>query len=254
MSTPTTSSGDRFQIVCPYCKERLTVRDAWIHRTVQCPHCEDDLQVPVRGADGHLPRGIATPARRTTMTVTFGCPGCKSMLEAGADQAGHSGRCPTCNVDFIVPQVDPRTGRGRRAIAPQLQKDDPTPMHAYAASGHQAPRIRRREDGTPEIECPRCHRRQDVKHNNCAGCGVPFSIEGVGIEGGVPGHTVGIWSLVCGCAALPLFMLALPAVLAVVLGFASWFRSTRAYPPPQAFTGLLLGVISILLLMAQRVF
>jgi hypothetical protein len=126
-------------------------------------------------------------------------------------------------------------------------------MHAYAASGHQAPLIRRREDGTPEIECPRCHRRQAVENNNCAGCGVPFSIEGVGIEGGKPGHAFGIWSLVCGCAALPLFMLLAPGALAVLFGFASWFRSARAYPAGQALVGLGLGIISILLFLAQMV-
>src|SRR5947209_11398302 len=40
------------------------------------------------------------------------------------------------------------------------------PVHAYAAAGERAPRILRRNDGTQNIQCPRCNSVSPITANN----------------------------------------------------------------------------------------
>jgi hypothetical protein len=118
-------------------------------------------------------------------------------------------------------------------------------MHAYAASGHQAPRIHRLPDGALEIECPRCGRRCAITANNCSACGVPFTIEGVPTARSVRGDAFGTAALVLGILGVPLCVLFVPSGLAVIFGLLSWFRQPTHRPSGIALAGLILGVLAL---------
>jgi len=38
------------------------------------------------------------------MTIAFGCPNCKTRLEADDDMAGRAGVCPSCKEKVTVPE------------------------------------------------------------------------------------------------------------------------------------------------------
>lgn len=226
---------------CPHCAQEMRVRPEWFGQQVQCPHCGAPVPVP---ADGPAASAAATsPAAGPRFT--FPCPRCKSLLESSAEMEGQPARCPTCNAPFEVPSCDPQTGRPLEARLLDADRQDPTPMHAYAASGHQAPRISHRADGTSCIECPRCGAQAEVTADNCPACGVPFTLDGVSTPSGKPGRGAALTSLVLGLVAIPGIACMLGPVCgpaAVVFGLASWFRRGTTAPPGQALAGIILGL------------
>ena len=70
-------------------------------------------------------------------------------------KAGHfsfntrEGQCPTCGNTIVIPILD-RYGRLIDPKTRQIIKQDPHPVHAYAAAGDRAPRILRQNDGKPQ--------------------------------------------------------------------------------------------------------
>lgn len=119
-------------------------------------------------------------------------------------------------------------------------------MHAYAACGEKAPRIRYREDGTAEIECPRCAAQAPMTANLCPGCGVPFTMEAVPRAASRDG-AAGVAALVLGALAVPLCILIVPGVLALVFGLVCWMRQGRPLPEGQVLIGLLLAILALVL-------
>src|SRR5690606_18143378 len=68
----------------------------------------------------------------------FLCTYCSSRLEAVESMAGQSGTCPTCGNSIVIPILDSR-GRLIDPTSGKVIKQDPHPVHAYAAAGHKAP-------------------------------------------------------------------------------------------------------------------
>lgn len=244
---------ERYPVICPHCGRQVMVRAEWLDRDVQCPLCSHFLCVPQPSSDGYPPR--AEPATgggslppgpnvrvRGGVRFNFGCPRCQALLEARSDAAGQSARCPTCNAEFPIPELDPYTGKPMRLQLVDGERQDPTPMHAYAASGHQAPRIVRADDGTPLIECRRCKQRTEISRNNCTHCGAPFSTEGVSLETGKPGERLATVALILGICSVPAFCVPVGPI-AVICGMGSWLRSTHTWPTGTALAGMLLGLV-----------
>ena len=73
--------------------------------------------------------------------------------------AAQEGQCPTCGNTITIPILD-RYGRLIDPKTRQIIKQDPHPVHAYAAAGERAPGIVRGRDGKQMIRCPRCAGRQ----------------------------------------------------------------------------------------------
>lgn len=243
-------------MICPACERPLAVRIEWVGRDVKCPHCEQQARVPDAPADGQPIRGWRAADVGAT-AFTFACPRCKSLLESHSGIGGQTGRCPTCNAQFLVPHYDPRRGTAGTAHLLDTEQQDPTPMHAYAASGHQAPQLCRRADGTLQIECPRCGATSDVAANNCTGCGLPFSVEGVAMAVQTPGRGLAITSLVLGIVALPCSVAGVVGMVvgpaAIAFGLAGWLRRGSAWPPGIALAGMILGIATTLVWVAQTV-
>ncbi|MCS7034962.1 MAG: DUF4190 domain-containing protein, partial [Phycisphaerae bacterium] len=167
---------------------------------------------------------------------------------ATESMAGTEGQCPTCGLDITIPILD---SYGRvvevRPIKHPLQ--DPHPVHAYAASGKQAPRIVRLSDGAQHIQCPRCGTFSAITSDNCRACGRPFTIEGTIAEGVEGSNGYAVASLVLGILSLPTFCTGVVPLLAIVFGLVGYQQS----PPGEgggrgmAVAGMICGGISLIL-------
>jgi len=193
------------------------------------------------------------------LRFTFTCQRCGSPLEGRSSISKQLGRCPTCAAVFVVPDIDPRTGL---PSGPAEVADDgelPTPMHAYAAAGEKAPRIRRLESGDLTIDCPRCGGSADVEAHLCPRCGLPFTIEGATTAAAVMPQSGQTWPHACLAlgvlSLLTIFCVPVPilGLLTLCVGFASARRARRAglSEPASATaartTGIVLACFSILI-------
>ena len=167
--------------------------------------------------------------------------------------AGQSGTCPTCGNTIVIPILDYR-GRLIDPTTHEIIKQDPHPVHAYAAAGHRAPQIVTDDRGDRHILCPRCNRLNSIAGNNCLQCGLPFTMEGTAGDAigaanswAVASLVLGIVSLAGGCA-----LAGIPPVLAIIFG-ALALRGTNqpaggSAGRGMAIAGIVLGVVAIIVL------
>ena len=196
----------------------------------------------------------------------FLCTYCSSRLEAVESMAGQSGTCPTCGNSIVIPILDYR-GRLIDPTSGLVIKQDPHPVHAYAAAGHKAPQIVA-ANGEPTggasggamvslsderfIKCPRCSRNNALSANNCLGCGLPFTMEGT-VGDAVSGtNTWAVASLVLGIVSITCgFILVVPPILALIFGGMALRSSNQATGQTSgsglAIAGLILGAIGLVL-------
>jgi hypothetical protein len=181
---------------------------------------------------------VAAPSGRA---FRFMCLRCSSVLEARESQSGSPGRCPSCAALFTIPMLDPLTGLAAGGADPGQDGELPAPVHAYAAAGHNAPRIMRLEDDSLRIVCPRCEHQSPVSADNCEGCGMPFTMSGMGQTlGRAPGSMAALWMgvLAMFMGLCPLVGI-IPGVIAIFLGISSF----RKRGGSDAVAGIILGVL-----------
>src|SRR5260370_12762492 len=121
-----------------------------------------------------------------------------------------------------------RYGRLTTPKTRQIIKQDPPPVHAYAAAGERAPRILRRGDGSQNIQCPRCNSVSPITANNCKSCGMPFTMEGTTLEAAGTSNGFCVASLVLGIIGIPAFCAVLPPILAIVFGIIGYNQVTKS--------------------------
>jgi hypothetical protein len=172
------------------------------------------------------------PANRT---LQFPCPRCGSLLESPPSRSGQPGKCPTCGDVLTVPSVDPRTGI---PLEPTSSRDGsaPTPLHAYAAAGANAPRIVNLDDGGSAIVCPRCERASPMTAHRCDACGLPFTLEGTASAGRGAPDALDYTCLACGIVGaltVACYVGFAPAVVAIVLGVVSLRRERHDRRPAR---------------------
>jgi hypothetical protein len=220
---------------CHICRTSLSAEASQAGSLLRCPVCRTTLRVPVpetvgagaptvdRGvlAAGVGPAiGLHRPAgsqRFSGRRYGFNCGYCSSRLEATESMAAQEGQCPTCGNQITIPILD----RYNRLMDPktrQIIKQDPHPVHAYAAAGARAPKIQRTNDGKQIIICPRCSAASPITHNNCKNCGMPFTMEGTTVDAAGANNGFCVASLVLGIIGLPTFFLFVPSLLAVIFG------------------------------------
>ncbi len=240
MSPANSNPPARFNVLCLGCGRQIAAASEWIGQEVRCPHCSATMTVLPPASSGR-PVRAGLPRVAAGRRFNFACPRCESMLESAIDMSDQTGHCPTCGARFLIPD----TGRGAKLVDGDDQ--DPTPMHAYAASGHQAPRIIRLPGGKIAIECPRCKTQSDIAADNCGCCGTPFTIEGVPAPAAAGEDALGTAALVIGIISIVLCPLIVPAVVAGVLGVASWLRSYGRRPSTQALAAIVLAAVALAL-------
>jgi DNA-directed RNA polymerase subunit RPC12/RpoP len=176
----------------------------------------------------------------------FNCGFCSSRLEATESMAAQEGQCPTCGNTITIPILD-RYGRLIDPKTRQIIKQDPHPVHAYAAAGDRAPQIFRHEDGKQAIRCSRCNGVSAINSNNCKSCGMPFTMEGTTLEAAGSSNGFAVASLVLGIIGLPAACAMIPPILAVVFGIIGYSQAAKAGEKGggrgMAIAGIILGVI-----------
>jgi DNA-directed RNA polymerase subunit RPC12/RpoP/DNA-directed RNA polymerase subunit M/transcription elongation factor TFIIS len=241
------SAGQRFEIRCYQCERVVRALPDWIGREVRCPHCDSTMKVPEPRHDGQ-PQVAGRPKLTANRYFNFPCENCDSMLEGHSGISGRQGTCPTCGVRFEIPFLDARRNRVSvaRLIDRDAQQEAPAPVHAYAASGDQAPEIIRGQDGSTWIQCPRCESANPMDASHCEECGTPFSLDGAAT--GTPKATnyLAVAALVAGVVSLPGFLLVLPGIAAFVLGLVAWNSARGRRRSSLALLGAGFGLISMI--------
>jgi hypothetical protein len=233
----------RFIMLCLRCDRPVVTRVAWVGREVQCPHCSSVLRVPPPANDGSTvrARGPDTAPKRF---FNFACPRCECLLEGHTGMCGQLGTCPTCAARFTVPFLRPGSNLPDKARLVEGEMNDPTPMHAYAASGDQAPKII--SDGErASIECPRCGNRNEIDADRCRSCSAPFTMEAAPTIGRINRDSRAVASVTLGVIGLLLAPTFVPGLLAVWFGLLA---VTTPHGPGRSragIVGLVLGLLSL---------
>ena len=252
---------------CATCGTKLKAADAQVGKFVRCPRCKTTMRVPAGG-------GTATPEAAPPRVMPpslssgvggggsggrrygFNCQYCSSRLEATAAMAGQEGNCPTCGNTIIIPILD-RFGRLIDPMTGQVIKQDPHPVHAYAAAGERAPRIFRADGGKQFIACPRCGTTNAVSSNNCKNCGMPFTMEGTTLEAAGSANGFATASLVLGIIGLPAFCSVVLPILAIIFGIIALQQigsnASEGGGRGIAIAGVVCGALGMLIAVAYYV-
>ncbi len=110
-------------------------------------------------------------------------------------------------------------------------------------------------DDCQAIECPRCSALNEVSRNNCARCGVPFTLEGTEqAPARNAGSNFGLPSFILGLISLPLSVLVVPPILAIVFGVLALRQQTPAGIPGrwQPIAGIVLAVLGVIIAVAYH--
>ncbi|HEY8750575.1 MAG TPA: DUF4190 domain-containing protein [Tepidisphaeraceae bacterium] len=246
--------------VCDVCRTSLSTEDAQAGQLVRCPKCLTTLRVPASQAQAAVAGGGGASLPRTGLQTMgsgraggkrygFNCGYCSSRLEATESMGAQEGQCPTCGNTITIPILD-RYGRLIDPKTRQIIKQDPHPVHAYAAAGERAPGIFRTPDGKHSIRCPRCSAISPITANNCKSCGMPFTMEGTTVEAAGTSNGYCVASLVLGIISLVTFCLPIPAALAIVFGLVGYNQVTKnggeGGGKGMAIAGMVCGGISVL--------
>jgi ribosomal protein L40E len=156
--------------------------------------------------------------------------------------AAQEGQCPTCGNQITIPILD----RYNRLIDPktrQIIKQDPHPVHAYAAAGARAPKIQRTNDGKQFIICPRCSASSPITYNNCRSCGMPFTMEGTTVDAVGANNGFCVASLVLGIIGLLTFFIFIPSLLAIIFGIVGVRQAVSAESANRGGRGMAIAGI-----------
>jgi DNA-directed RNA polymerase subunit RPC12/RpoP len=256
---------------CQVCRTKLSADVSQVGTLVRCPLCRTTLRVPtpepaMSGQTASRPGAREIPfnlpqkqvfvpphlAPRAGLGKQYGfnCVYCSSRLEANESMAAQEGQCPTCGNSIVIPILD-RYGRLIDPITKEIIKQDPHPVHAYAAAGDRAPKILRMSDGSQTIECPRCNAMSPITANNCKSCGMPFTMEGTTLEAAGTSNGFCVASLVLGIIGIPGFCIVFPGVIAIVLGIIGYQQVSQSNSENagkgMAIAGIICGSIGALL-------
>jgi DNA-directed RNA polymerase subunit RPC12/RpoP len=257
---------------CHVCHTSLSAEDAQAGQLVRCPTCLTTLRVRAGGPQGAAAvaagdaggRGASYPSqaapgqfpgmRSGGKRYGFNCGYCSSRLEATEAMGAQEGQCPTCGNNITIPILD-RYGRLIDPKTRQIIKQDPHPVHAYAAAGERAPAIIRAKDRKQAIRCPRCSAISPISSNNCKSCGMPFTMEGTTIDATGANNGFCVASLVLGIIGLIPCTFGISAVLAIIFGIIGYNQVTKGGGEGggrgMAIAGIILGAIGGLILVGM---
>lgn len=260
---------------CKLCRTKLSAQDGQSGQPMRCPNCMAAVEVPAaerqavavgpqasgessddipiappkpkpRSSPPPIPAPTASkrPPTQYGKRYGFNCVYCSSRLEATETMAGHEGQCPTCGNGIVIPILN-RNGQLIDPITREIIKQDPHPVHAYAAAGERAPGIVRTDDGTQQIVCAKCRRPSPISANNCRHCGMPFTMEGTVPEAaGANGAATA--ALALGVIGVPFGCTVIVPLLAIVFGVLALTRGGEAKAGRgSAIAGIVCGVAGL---------
>lgn len=231
---------------CGVCQTQLQAPTEQSGKLVRCPKCQTTLRVPGEqrtatvGATASAMSNASVPERGPSLPPQmkgsarpmggkrygFNCQYCSSRLETTEAQAGQEGSCPTCGNAIVIPILD-RYGRLIDPMTGKVIKQDPHPVHAYAAAGERAPKILRGEKGALSILCPKCKTQSPITANNCKNCGMPFTMEGTTAEAAGASNGYAVASLVLGIIGLPTCVIGVISGLGLIFGIIALAQTNK---------------------------
>jgi len=254
-----------FMIVfpCHACRTQLSAEEHQAGQLVRCPTCMSTLRVPANApvaaaaaastATRPSAPGAAFQPRAGGKRYGFNCGYCSSRLEAIEAMAAQEGQCPTCGNTIIIPILD-RYGRLIDPMTGKIIKQDPHPVHAYAAAGDRAPQIVRDASGQRQIKCPRCAALSAITANNCRACGMPFTMEGTTLEAAGTSNGFCVASLVLGIISIPAFCTVITPILAIIFGIIGLVQLSQSGVEGggrgMAIAGIICGAIGGIIFLA----
>jgi ribosomal protein L40E len=244
MAETAPQAAERFAMLCYRCERPVIAHRGWAGWEVRCPHCQSVMRVPPPPDDGR-PVRAEPPDVSAKRCFNFACPRCDCLLEAHTGMSGQPGTCPTCAARFKIPYIKGRSGMPQKAVLIEGEAEAPLPLHAYAASGHQAPLIVQREDGTAVIQCPHCNAHNTIDADACEACGTPFTMETAPTVGKLRRDRQATAALAFGVVAFFLFFAIVPGLLAIWFGVRSVMFAGSSRLCVRGLTGLALGLLSL---------
>ena len=240
MTTVRTDPSEQFTMLCVRCERPVRTPREWIGREVQCPHCNCVVCVPEDPQEGRPPVSKG-PNLSPKRAFNFACPGCGCLLEGHTGICGRHANCPTCGSRFVAPYLSP-SGMPDKAVPLETEQQTATPLHAYAASGDQAPKFVQQDGGT-FILCPRCDRLSQIDADACIECGVPFTLEGAQTMQKLAARSAGKLALTFAVLSIPLCPVFVPAIVAAWFGIKTVHG---AQPGSEKLTGTIALTIAVL--------
>lgn len=235
----------------------LSADDQFAGKLMRCPTCRSAQTVPAQEAVAAAAPMGAPPVMRgarpspvinrapSGRKYGFNCPYCSSRLNGNESMAGQDGQCPTCGKTITIPILD-KYGRLIDPKTRQIIKQDPHPVHAYAAAGERAPKIIRLSDGGQHIQCSQCGTYSSISSNNCRQCGMPFTMEGTTAEAAGHSNNFCVASLVLGIVSIPTFCFGLLAPLAILFGIIGYNQVSKnelGRGKGMALAGIICGLV-----------
>jgi len=238
-----TQATERFTIICRRCDRSMLARAQWIGWEVYCPHCSSLLCVP-EAPENDVPVLARGPYLGARYCFNFACPRCECLLETHTGMHGTPGTCPACAARFTIPYLHERTRRPLKAELIEGAAENPTPVHAYGASGAAAPRIVRMADDALAIQCPNCDLYNQIDADICENCRTPFTMEAVATVGKLHTERWVRYSITSGIISIIIFPTFIPGLLAAWWGARAAMSSGGMRRSLLGLIGLALGVIS----------
>lgn len=235
-----------FVMLCRRCDRPVSARQEWVGREVHCPHCRCVIRVPATAPPPGVTVHSEGPDLRTKAEFNFPCARCGCLLEAHTGMCGQAASCPTCAARFVVPFLEIGSRMPERARLLEGEPIDPQPMHAYAASGDQAPQIFRGARDELLIECPRCRQYNPIDENRCLNCATPFTMDAAPTTAKSRRDARATIAVLCGVLGLFAPMTLLPSALALLFGVLATFApSGYASISRGGVLGIVFGLVGL---------
>ncbi|NOZ23847.1 MAG: hypothetical protein GXP25_22440 [Planctomycetes bacterium] len=116
-------------VKCPYCEKTISARDELAGKSVDCPSCMTQLDIPEGPCvpDSMIPLDAVSAGEKPASYYIDACPHCGKVVSAPDQMRWSSGNCPSCKKPLGQPAQpkpqakkprQPTTGVRRRNQAP----------------------------------------------------------------------------------------------------------------------------------------
>jgi hypothetical protein len=111
-----------YTIQCPHCEQELEVPEEMAGQNAECPACNKDFVIPPptdnteqTPAEGETPDGAISSTGSDELCIS--CPHCAQQLEVPEDIIGENVECPACNEEFVIPKLETDSHKEQSAHA-----------------------------------------------------------------------------------------------------------------------------------------
>ena len=120
-------------VKCPYCEKTISARDDLAGKSVDCPSCMTQLDIPdgPRVPDSMIPLDAVSAVQEPPSYFIDACPHCGKVVSAPDELRWSSGNCPSCQKPLgqpPEPKADIKKGQAaatKRKASPRADAGAP---------------------------------------------------------------------------------------------------------------------------------